>query len=46
MANLGFQTRGPIGIGSSTDTLFDVATTTPFNFGGNPLASTGYVLGC
>jgi hypothetical protein len=41
MANLGFQTRGPVGIGSSTDQFINVTTNTPFNFSGAPLANTG-----
>jgi hypothetical protein len=41
VANLGFQTRGPIGIGSSTDQMINVTTNTAFSFGGNPLANTG-----
>jgi len=40
-ANCGFQTRGPIGIGASTDQMINVTTNTPFNFSGNPLANTG-----
>jgi hypothetical protein len=40
-ANCGFQTRGPILIGTSTDQMINVTTNTPFNFGGNPLANTG-----
>jgi hypothetical protein len=41
MANLGFQTRGPIGIGSSTDQFINVTLGSAFNFGGNPVANTG-----
>jgi hypothetical protein len=41
LADLGFQTRGPINVGSSTDNLINVTTNTAFNFGGNPLANTG-----
>jgi hypothetical protein len=42
IANLGFQTRGPINIGASTDNLFNVTGGgTPFNFNGAPLANTG-----
>jgi hypothetical protein len=40
-ANCGFQTRGPIGIGSSLDQMVNVTTNTTFNFGGAPLANTG-----
>jgi hypothetical protein len=40
-ANCGFQLRGPINIGSSTDQLINVTTNTPFNFSGAPLANTG-----
>jgi hypothetical protein len=40
-ADCGFQTRGPIAIGSSTDGMVNVTTNTPFNFGGNPVANTG-----
>lgn len=40
-ANCGFQLRGPINIGASTDQLIDVTTNTGFNFGGAPLANTG-----
>ncbi len=44
LAAVGYQTRGPIIIGSSTDSLIDVTTSTAFNFGGNPLANTGLYL--
>jgi MYXO-CTERM domain-containing protein len=40
-ANIGYQTRGPIGVGSSTDGMINVTTNTPFNFNGNPVANTG-----
>jgi hypothetical protein len=42
IANLGYQQRGPIGVGTSTDNLYNVTGGgTAFNFGGNPLANTG-----
>ncbi len=41
LANLGFQTRGPVGIGSSTDLFTNVTTNSTFNFGGAPVANTG-----
>ncbi len=44
LANLGFQTRGPNNVGSSTDEFLNVTTNTTFNFGGNPIANTGIFL--
>lgn len=41
LANLGFQNRGPAGIGSSSDEYLNVTTNTTFGFGGNPVANTG-----
>jgi hypothetical protein len=42
ISNLGYQQRGPIAVGSSTDNLYNItAGGTAFNFGGNPLANTG-----
>jgi len=41
LADCGFQTRGPINIGTSADTMFNVTTASSFNFGGNPLANGG-----
>lgn len=41
LANAGYQIRGPINTGSSTDALIDVTTNTTFNFGGSPAANTG-----
>lgn len=44
IANLGFQTRAPNSVGSSTDEFLNVTTNTTFNFGGNPVANTGIFL--
>lgn len=44
LANLGLQTRGPVGVGSSTDMMINVTTATSFNFGGAPVANTGIYL--
>jgi hypothetical protein len=41
IANAGFQTRGPINVGSSTDNMINVTTATNFNFGGQPVANGG-----
>lgn len=40
-ANAGYQTRGPINTGSSTDNMINVTTNSNFNFAGNPLANGG-----
>jgi len=40
-ANAGYQTRGPINTGSSTDNMINVTTNSNLNFGGNPLANGG-----
>ena len=39
--NLGLQTRGPVGVGSSVDGMINVTTNTPFDFAGAPVANTG-----
>lgn len=41
ISNLGLQTRGPVGVGSSVDGMINVTTSTPFDFAGNPVANTG-----
>lgn len=42
ISNLGYQQRGPIAVGSSTDNLYNVTLGgTAFNFGGTPRADTG-----
>jgi PEP-CTERM motif len=41
LTNLGLQTRGPVGIGSSTDNFTNVTLGGTFNFAGAPLANTG-----
>jgi hypothetical protein len=40
-ANIGFGIRGPIGVGASTDNIFNVTAGTSGNFGGSPLANFG-----
>src|SRR5439155_19380276 len=45
ISNLGIQIRNPVGVGSSTDNLYDVTLGGgAFNFGGNPIANTGIFL--
>lgn len=43
-ANVGYELKAPILVGSSADVLFDVTTASSFNFGGNPKANTAYFL--
>jgi len=45
LSNLGYQTRGPINLGSSTDNLYNVTLGGgSFNFAGAPVANTGLKL--
>jgi hypothetical protein len=42
IVNLGVQTRGPIGVGTSADVMYDMTAGTEVSFGGNPLANMAF----